>query len=90
MAEGAAGVQRGPIAGVDAVLTGRYPMAQRCEPATWKEGGYRLMQQENKVLGLQGLPEQSSQTHGGTQQLETCERVVTLEVGRADLPIGRI
>ena len=65
-------------------------MAQRCGPVTWKEGGYRLMQQENKVLGLQGLSKQGSQTHGSTQQLETRGRVVALEVGRADLPIGRI
>ena len=41
MAEGAAGVQRGPVAGVDAVLTGSYPMAQRCGPVTWKTLGYR-------------------------------------------------
>ena len=42
-------------------------MAQRCGPVTRKEGGYRLMKQENKILGLQGLAEQGSQTHGGTQ-----------------------
>ena len=42
------------------------------------------------VLGLQGLSEQGSQTHGGTQQLETRGRIATLEVGRPDIPIGRI
>ena len=48
------------------------------------------MKQENKVLGLQGLSEQSCQQHGGTQQLEARGRIVTLEVGRADIAIERI
>ena len=48
MAEGAAGVQRGPVAGVDAVVIGRYPTAQRCGPVTWKEEGYRYQSEGRK------------------------------------------
>jgi hypothetical protein len=41
-------------------------------------------------LGLQGLSEQGCQTHSGTQHLETRGRVMTLEISRPGIAIGRI
>src|SRR5207244_5924771 len=66
--EGAAGVQRGPVAGVDAVVTGREPTAQRCGPVTWKAWGYRHQSEGRKGHDVRHADLDPETRHGGGER----------------------